>query len=102
MWISRKSYENILSSLNDAQNKCEKWEAKYHALSKNRDTVLSHEIVFSLKTLEDLFAIIDFYKDRIQYLESELYDFKETYESKISYWKQKYADEVEKRLQQIE
>ena len=76
MWISRKSYENILSSLNDAQNKCEKWEAKYHALSKNRDTVLSHEIVFSPKTLEDLFATIDFYKDRIQYLESELSDFK--------------------------
>jgi len=82
MWIFKDQY-------NQLQRQATFWRDEYHALSERKQkaiTTLEDCLMDSQRTIDDLM-------DRIKLLESENKDLKE--------YKQKYADEVQKRLELV-
>lgn len=91
MWVKRKDYENIQIELSREQEKRAEWEAKYRALTENQVSHTGKALVISSSMLEELLKSGDEAKRKLETLSHEL-----------EVWKQKYADEVQKRLALID
>lgn len=92
MWISKQEHEELNLKLRVAEQNASEWKAKYEAITKGEVTIMSNDaIIISTKTLREMLASGDDAKKSLEILRQE-----------IEGWKQKYADEVQKRLTLIE
>lgn len=91
MFISRKEYDRITTDLEFSQSDCAMWKKRYEALEKDREAVVGDIVYVSLRHFNELLSPVIELEEKVERLQSELNDYK-----------QKYADEVQKRLALIE
>lgn len=91
MWISKSDRDRMASDRIVAMQECSEWKAKYEAVTKNQATCIGGAVVLSQEALKSLLSVGQQAKAEVDLLRKEL-----------EVWKQKYADEVQKRLALIE
>lgn len=92
MWISKQEYQNVISALDATKNERDEWKAKYQAVIGDKIMYRNAEAVtVSIKTLNGWLEEGSQAIQECKVLQAELSGFK-----------QKYADEVQKRLALIE
>lgn len=91
MFITRLEYERITTDLEFAQSDCAMWKKRYEALEKDKEAVVGDIVYISLRHFNELLSPVKELDEKVERLQSELNDYK-----------QKYADEVQKRLALIE
>lgn len=91
MWVSKEKYNQILQEKNEIKAHSDYIEAQFKALTEQR--VTWHEDVVIMH--RDIWHALVFPSQ-------ELAEEVEAAHTEINSWKQKYADEVQKRLALIE
>ncbi len=81
----------MASDRDAARRECLEWKAKYEAVTKDQSTCLYGAVVLPQELLKNLLSAGEQAKAEVELLRQEL-----------DTWKQKYADEVQKRLALIE
>ena len=91
MWVSKKEYEKLEHDCVRGKSDSQMWQAKYEAVVKDRVTYSDGAAILSMRMLNDLRSQGEIATQKLREVEAEL-----------AAWKQKYADEVQKRLTLIE
>lgn len=92
MWINKQRYKCLLEKLHVAEQESAILEAKYKVAIENKGTMINNDIVvISADMLQSFSAGEKAAKKELMVTQQEL-----------AKWKQKYADEVQKRLALIE
>lgn len=92
MWIGKKERDQIVADRDSAVRECHEWKAKYKAITEDAVMFCDNDtIILSTKVFNQILEPAEQAKAALDTLRAEL-------ES----WKQKYADEVQKRLALIE
>ena len=92
MWISKHEYQNVMSALDAVKNERDERKAKYQAVTEDKIMYRNAEAVtVSVKILNGWLEEGSHAIEECKVLRTELVDLK-----------QKYADEIQKRLVLIE
>lgn len=90
MWISKAVHKEMISELDRVSHERDEWMAKYRAVTENRATRTLNAVIMSSQCLIEIIQEKESTKAELKSLKSEL-----------NIWKQKYADEVQKRVDLI-
>ena len=91
MWIKKSEYDRLKLMLDQADRAASEWKAKCRAATEGATTILDNYIVMPLSIWAEMERPIRELRDQLAKLEEENTSLK-----------QKYADEVQKRLALIE
>ena len=98
MWINKDKYNSMCSELKDVKQErdnvareCNEWRAKYEVVTESKPMYMGEATIM---------LSIDYYY-KLSEASEELEKFKKEFSKEITVWKQKYADEVQKRIDLI-